>query len=1818
MCTCNATIPRAVTHLCSSLHPSPYPFRTCHPPSLQGLNNIYEMFLTAEMIEPGGEELVNNGFITMVFDELEEKSSVFKKPANMGHFDSIMEYVGVHPQTGNPSMFKPYADRAGPANQYDELVLLALKFYPTEDSELLKKLCNILLKQELTVENCLQLLSHDTINLLPASLFRDETTMIKTLREEASSLVVGIPGVVLKQELAGASDQARPMVKHVMDSVATIAKWTFSSRRTMDSLQNMILTLQGDALPKKVMQHMTMPLLELLNGDKSIVKKVRMPVAEGIKQRLIKSQVKEMAIKMGVYAYGCSETIATRVVNVVEDSQNFDTRLTHLSKLQSLQNESYLRSMSSFTTITLAHAQGINRKLSGYVMTAVMAIYRARWLSDRTNFEDFVLLPDAGERCQGTLIARGMVYILEAQQLVSPGHATAMREIIFFVGQCHDWEKIGKDSTDEFIQEGRKLERSPEGRYAHSYQGKQIYDPNSPLEIERRIPSKFRFYWHFDPQAQETKELVDPVLIASMIEAVFDALNELCFPRMNEWNRKKRKWAEVSGDLSKDKDDYKLLATMVKNQMYSADQIELRDPTGIGKCVKKICAIDKKLETVEKPLRDLIKEIIACIPGKALMAKLLVAISEIPQVVLGKLQLAATSEQIDDIIGAIFAKTGKWGMQAGDVTFGTVTELVGFIMMPTKTTDISLQAREAFKDEGGGFARTVTKRLKRSLEVALHGEHTGVHYSEDIMMPLVRVLHRRHELFEDVVHLPALLPGRYIAAENHYKENERLKEARKNAEDDANSEDGDNAGEDEDDGANKDLEKKMKKLHSKCGEFPAFDMFSWPARAKDDSDLNEIIPARDANHAGYDAMKLIGASKAVLYKAFSTDPDFLKLMSMRLQKVVASTVTEWIAAVMRFHQRMFEAINLSEELFQDVDRLLLIARPSCFGAPDTGELDDLFLRGLWMVFWMSDGSEDPELIDEALVRCVEQIFTDRGCEENIKAFPGRKPTWEDYFWLEKRQKSVMVGGASQRGEWRTLHTTVGEPLANIVGDKAISEMSDGSIRGKAEKRCKVQMLCFLLRHLWLQSKEQVEDWQKKYEETRGKEEAFSLLVKTLHRKIEKIIIIYGCFVDEADIGAVGIHFDKPHEMDAGQVAYKYWAVMYHRTILTYVWWHCSMRKHKLSYMQNMIYRMPKDERESDQDRPFPQIDEATVLNGCHRLKTTSYYHGQMGILQYAARTAHFVFNLPYSRLQRGIVSLPKIVTKLMEFQRGFEVDLTLDRNMRDPEHIIVTHAARIAKADNFAIDILSCNEILEPYVNAIRLNQRMLREGVDCPRDLENEVIRIAHDQIVPYLEYFPLVDDALTPPVRGRIKARSGDWDDDSASLSEWESESMFDSVSLFDADASSVGGRSRMSKSSDTRSVGSGGSKTSKGSRASKASRRSARSSSRQETTFDDDPAMLFIPFCVHLYTACADVCCDVSSWFFFEKELRAMVSAAVFTKCGGTPESPFVFLDIDDRLRKIVECTMSMAMSEEKGESSRDAALSLAAYQGQVLGLDTRLVDGMLAVVDKNPQSRLNALSKMGGFLAQANTGTESTLGGGASSLSATISGLVALATGDLEGGRSMALKLGGFDVRVMGRVSQFISALHRAGLQGDIIAERRAYDPLSQLKGDITEDKIFDAFDKDKSGMMSYDEYSVINKYLTFPNRLSTGTIVRIFKRADRKNTDTLTVIEFKATFAIFSHEISERVLDRRGLSHGQLAKNLTREFIALAFLATFVISGAEAFSTPGNFEATVNSAVQVLAGVGVYGASQSEDPNETETVELEDEVEKTLLSMSNPS
>lgn len=159
--------------------------------------------------------------------------------------------------------------------------------------------------------------------------------------------------------------------------------------------------------------------------------------------------------------------------------------------------------------------------------------------------------------------------------------------------------------------------------------------------------------------------------------------------------------------------------------------------------------------------------------------------------------------------------------------------------------------------------------------------------------------------------------------------------------------------------------------------------------------------------------------------------------------------------------------------------------------------------------------------------------------------------------------------------------------------------------------------------------------------------------------------------------------------------------------------------------------------------------------------------------------------------------------------------------------------------------------------------------------------------------------------------------------------------------------------------------------GSVGSKASAGSVRSQAAEsaESAEKRHPVMTFIPIASKLFIALARASQGVFTWDLFEKIARAVVMESVLKVSQKDLESPFSNLPIQHQLRKILECTLDMASAESSGGESRDSALKLSGMMGRLLGLETHLIDGMLAVVDKSPQARQTALTNLGTFLAKS---------------------------------------------------------------------------------------------------------------------------------------------------------------------------------------------------------------------------------------------------------
>lgn len=123
---------------------------------------------------------------------------------------------------------------------------------------------------------------------------------------------------------------------------------------------------------------------------------------ESVKQQYVREKLRALVVVMGTSVFNCSEAVATRLTNIIEDSQNFDTRTTHLTKLDAMRNEAQLRMMSAYTTNTISVGQGVARKVAVFFGAALTSVYRARWLINKSSFQNYEFSPDREDNVPGT------------------------------------------------------------------------------------------------------------------------------------------------------------------------------------------------------------------------------------------------------------------------------------------------------------------------------------------------------------------------------------------------------------------------------------------------------------------------------------------------------------------------------------------------------------------------------------------------------------------------------------------------------------------------------------------------------------------------------------------------------------------------------------------------------------------------------------------------------------------------------------------------------------------------------------------------------------------------------------------------------------------------------------------------------------------------------------------------------------------------------------------------------------------------------------------------------------------------------------------------------------------------------------------------------------------------------------------------------------------------------------------------------------------------------------------------------------------------
>jgi hypothetical protein len=225
------------------------------------------------------------------------------------------------------------------------------------------------------------------------------------------------------------------------------------------------------------------------------------------------------------------------------------------------------------------------------------------------------------------------------------------------------------------------------------------------------------------------------------------------------------------------------------------------------------------------------------------------------------------------------------------------------------------------------------------------------------------------------------------------------------------------------------------------------------------------------------------------------------------------------------------------------------------------------------------------------------------------------------------------------------------------------------------------------------------------------------------------------------------------------------------------------------------------------------------------------------------------------------------------------------------------------------------------------------------------------------------------------------------------------------------------------------------------------------------------------------------------------------------------------------------------------------------------------------------------------------------------------LIGVAQGDMSQIKPIAMKLGGFNEKMLSDLMKGIERLK------PILAKLKANaaHKVKKAKGAITlspADKmdvasLFTKYDKNKSGDLDFDEFYEVIKLLNYPRQMKRAAVMTLFVNADVSKTNSLNMTEFKKGLQMDQDRQSGRVLELMGLSPKARISIVLGLLGMLLILFGFIFMGIAAFSTAGGFSAVVNSSFPVMSGAG---ASSGETPGDAE--KNSDEVGEALAAKLN--
>ena len=1657
----------------------------------------------------------------------------------------------------------------------DCVVSLALKYFPSVDAEVDTLLQELLVLKDIKLGKLLKFFANPLISLIPAMQVGTVALLKRLCDKEATAMAASIPQIAIALEICDAHEDSRPTLRMVANSIDKIMKYALGSDKSHGAMQLMLEEMVGDMVPEVARAHVTMPIIDALNGRQGLVALARSNIGTAAKSMRMVEMTKELAIVMGTKIFGVNEFIARRAVDVLEGCGGIQANTTHMRKLDTLSNERDLLQEAASVVVRTSRLNGIRTETSEYVLKLMRAIYRARWLENSANFEHFSLKLDNKGRLQGSMAARAKILLMTCRGTVSAQHGSLLRRVIEFVTAGFGWveEKSDDVSGGDAVAASRgkgKAESSgttlghfncPSCRrvnrsFDRVYGNEGVCQVCQELSVDvilsdcKHLVACSRcllqmqdaagaaenggdaaasaandgwvppgFLYEIPDGNNDNVGFVHPAGIRRQLKHIYESYCKLLHPDVEEWGVPWKPWSEVSQDLSENPSDFVQLKKYVNkhkkiiggNVTDLGEFLLLMEKSIGGGVIKTIRAMmtstkSDKLVHIQPFLISLSLQTIAGVRlNRTTLISLMeaIAVFHVRDEKSGAELHGPNLVQIKSLVNDVCPNDGARNWHV----YGTAENLVDFMMTNSKLKEhanlvFKVDDPAARKDPDCPTAEKAINLARISLMRCLKGVHTGRDYAVNLIFPLVRLMHFRYGLYGNIRLLANLTVRDLIKKEVETKEESAQTRIHKE-DDDSDDDEQQDLAVDDDGGNSKTAEQLLEEKHLRqIGSFPVFDMFG------DHSDQAE---------------DLIHAANATLFRKHDDERGLEN----------AERIGRFMSSLVQVHQRLYQCINKAESENDDVESMKMFLFTPEHGAESSPLIDKPLMTALDMVSEIT--MDHPKRVLIALIKVCGHIEDQARptSGDTVKPPPQRlhtlasakmsemralfavfveEPKGKDFVKIGKDKLDGTGNILNQR--WKvTLSST--PKLQDLLGtsekltvttevdakwDDADTNHSDewavpvdcaahesltpentqrqGACQSVALVRAWSKLLCYLLKVVWKKAT-QVHSSGDQLSDQAYVERGMNQRLECARQMVHMLVLESATdVIDEFDTAVEGLRVKRL-------------VIAYYRSILCYLGWYMGLRKLKYPWLKKLVYQMPVEARSTDEFFSLPKTGQMRAIPFC--------FWGQFGILQYCRRVAHIVFNCRTSGIQR--TDFTSIVQKLFELQRAFDVDLTDGRMWVAPEALRPSLAERVELTDCFAINVLYTVGPLRPLIDCIYLNRKLLTgTGLQSPVAFQERYEHLADEQVSMYLRLVDRVNPALTPHVDGQVavvaRRRNGTNDDAismSASLLE-----EFDATDGLSVIFGAGNQRQNGIAGADTISIGS------------KGSAGSVRSTAGESTATakKNHPVMAFIPVASKLFIALARAKQGIFTWDLYEKMVRTIVMESVLKASGCNLESPFSNLPLQPQLRKILESTLEMAAAENRGGESRESALKLSGMMGRLLGLEDHLVEGMLAVVNKSPQGRQQALGNLGIFLAKSITPATVGVGGGVSSnggggggsgggglagnasmqvtkgdssmqISATISGLVALASNDFEGARQMAVKLGGFDVPRITRLFAFCSAMHKAGMRGDEVATRTARDPVASVEGVLSDEKLYIAFDTSGNANMDYHEFETVS-------------------------------------------------------------------------------------------------------------------------------------------